>query len=94
MWGRTVDGADSITASAVALSLASPRRERRTRPITVRSHSARANPYGLASIRAAAHPAKVDYLYYARKPDKVHHFFTASGDAFNAYLATHGYGAH
>ena len=38
-----------------------------------------ANP-GLASIRAAAHPAKVDYLYFARKPDKVHHFFTASGD--------------
>jgi UPF0755 protein len=50
-----------------------------------------ANP-GLASIRAAAHPAKVNYLYYARKPDKLHHFFTASGDEFNAYLATHGYG--
>ena len=50
-----------------------------------------ANP-GLASIRAAAHPAQVDYLYYARKPDKIHHFFTASGTAFNQYLATHGYG--
>lgn len=50
-----------------------------------------ANP-GLASIRAAAHPAQVDYLYYARKPDKIHHFFTASGTAFNEYLATHGYG--
>ena len=36
-----------------------------------------ANP-GLASIRAAAHPAKVDYLYFVRKPDKMHHFFTAS----------------
>ncbi len=52
-----------------------------------------ANP-GLASIRAAAHPAKVPYLYYARKPDGVHHFFTASGDAFNAFLAAHGYGRH
>ena len=52
-----------------------------------------ANP-GLASIQAAAHPAKVDYLYYARKPDKIHHFFTASGAAFNQYLATHGYGTH
>ena len=36
-----------------------------------------ANP-GLASMQAAAHPAKVDYLYFVRKPDKVHHFFTAS----------------
>ena len=47
-----------------------------------------ANP-GLASIQAAAHPAKVDYLYFVRKPDKVHHFFTSSLDAFNAYVAEH-----
>jgi len=49
-----------------------------------------ANP-GLASIQAAAHPAHVDYLYYVRKPDKKHHFFTASLAAFNAYKAAHGY---
>jgi UPF0755 protein len=48
------------------------------------------NP-GLASIQAAAHPAHVDYLYYVRKPDKKHHFFTASLAAFNAYKASHGY---
>jgi UPF0755 protein len=50
-----------------------------------------ANP-GLASMQAAAHPAKVDYLFFARKPDKVHHFFTADEQEFNAYLAAHGYG--
>jgi peptidoglycan lytic transglycosylase G len=49
------------------------------------------NP-GIASIRAAAHPAKVDYLYYARKRDHRHHFFTASGSAYNQFLAQNGYG--
>ena len=49
------------------------------------------NP-GLASIQAAAHPARVGYLYYAREPDKRHHFFTASYPAFERFLAAHGYG--
>jgi peptidoglycan lytic transglycosylase G len=50
-----------------------------------------ANP-GLASIQAAAHPAHVDYLYFVRKPDRVHHFFTASDTAFAHYECAHGYG--
>jgi uncharacterized YceG family protein len=50
-----------------------------------------ANP-GLASMQAAAHPAAVKYLYFVRKPDKKHHFFTASYKAFQAYANAHGYG--
>jgi UPF0755 protein len=49
-----------------------------------------ANP-GLASIQAAAHPANVDYLFFVRKPDKRHHFFTASEEEFEAYKDAHGY---
>ena len=49
------------------------------------------NP-GAASIQAAAHPAHVDYLYFVAKPDKRHHFFTASASQFQAYLCQHGYG--
>ena len=49
------------------------------------------NP-GLAALRAAAHPAKVDYLFYARKRDHKHHFFTASQAEFDSFLAENGYG--
>jgi UPF0755 protein len=49
-----------------------------------------ANP-GLASMQAAAHPAKVKYLYFVRKPDKVHHFFTASESEFFAKACEYGY---
>jgi UPF0755 protein len=49
-----------------------------------------ANP-GLASIQAAAHPIAGDWLYFVRKPDKVHHFFTASEQAFIEYKNAHGF---
>jgi uncharacterized YceG family protein len=42
------------------------------------------NP-GLASMQAAAHPAKVDYLYFVRKADCKSHFFTPSLEEFNNY---------
>jgi UPF0755 protein len=49
-----------------------------------------ANP-GLASMQAAAHPAKVNFLFFVRKPDKIHHFFTASETEFDNYKHAHGY---
>ncbi len=45
------------------------------------------NP-GLAAIKAAARPAKVNYLYYVLNGDNSgHHCFTASGDEFNQLVA-------
>jgi UPF0755 protein len=77
-----------------------------TRPIK-RSHLQSSSPYnthrfrglpptpianpGLPSIRAAASPARVDYLYYVRKPDKVHHFFTADEQEFCEKAREYGY---
>jgi UPF0755 protein len=43
-----------------------------------------ANP-GLASIQAAAHPAKVNYTFFIRKPDCRSHYFTASQEEFDNY---------
>jgi UPF0755 protein len=48
------------------------------------------NP-GLASMRAAARPASVDYLYFVRKPDRRHHFFTADEQEFCAKAKEYGY---
>jgi UPF0755 protein len=49
-----------------------------------------ANP-GLASMQAAAHPAKVGYLYFVRKPDKVHHYFTRNYQDFINHQIAYGY---
>ncbi|HZD86879.1 MAG TPA: endolytic transglycosylase MltG [Gaiellaceae bacterium] len=48
------------------------------------------NP-GLASLQAAAHPAHVDYLYFVRKPDHKHHYFTSSYQDFLQHEAEYGY---
>jgi UPF0755 protein len=48
------------------------------------------NP-GMASLEAAAHPAHVDYLYFVRKPDHKHHYFTANYQDFLNHEAQYGY---
>ena len=49
------------------------------------------NP-GLASMQAAAHPAHVNYLYFVRKPDRVHHYFTADFQDFQNHEVQYGFG--
>jgi UPF0755 protein len=49
-----------------------------------------ANP-GLAALKAAAHPARVDYLYFVRKPDHRHHYFTNSFQDFVNHEKLYGY---
>jgi UPF0755 protein len=49
------------------------------------------NP-GVPSLRAAAAPAAVDYLYYLRRPNSLRHFFTASEEEFCAKSEEWGYG--
>jgi UPF0755 protein len=48
------------------------------------------NP-GLPSMRAAAKPAAVDYLYYLRKPNSRSHYFTADEAEFCAKAIEYGY---
>jgi UPF0755 protein len=49
------------------------------------------NP-GLPSLRAAARPAAVDYLYYVRVPGTLTHYFTADYDDFCTHVTEYGYG--
>jgi uncharacterized YceG family protein len=85
-YGLNIPPTDSIRQSQLASDSPYNTRKRTGLPPTPI-----ANP-GLASMQAAAHPAKVNYLYFVRKPDKKHHFFTASFEAFQQYAAAHGYG--
>ena len=50
-----------------------------------------ANP-GLASMKAAARPANVDYLYFVRKGESNEHFFTASEAEFCQASLEYGFG--
>jgi len=85
-YGLDIPGTKSLTESAIRSS--NPYNTRRFRGLPP---TPIANP-GLASLRAAAHPAHVDYLYYVRKPDKRHHFFTADANEFLRKACEYGYG--
>ena len=84
-YGLGIPGTKSLTKAAIASD--SPYNSRRfpgLPPTPI------ANP-GLASIKAAAHPAKVDYLYYVRIPGTTRHFFTASESEFLRKVCDFGY---
>jgi UPF0755 protein len=85
-YGRDVPGTEPLKESDIHSNSPYNTRNRLGLPPTPI-----ANP-GLASMRAAAHPAGVDYLYFVRKPDGVHHFFTASESEFCAKSLEYGYG--
>ena len=85
-YGLNIPPTESILQSQLQSNSAYNTRKRQGLPPTPI-----ASP-GLASMQAAAHPAKVKYLYFVRKPDKKHHFFTASYQAFLKYANAHGYG--
>jgi UPF0755 protein len=85
-YGRNVPGTEPLKQSDLESDSPYNTRKRLGLPPTPI-----ANP-GLASIQAAAHPAHVDYLYFVRKPDKIHHFFTASQSEFCAKSLEYGYG--
>lgn len=84
-YGRGVPGTESLKQSDIDSDDPYNTRNRVGLPPTPI-----ANP-GLASMRAAARPAGVDFLYFVRKPDGVHHFFTASKAEFDRKSCEYGF---
>jgi UPF0755 protein len=84
-YGRDVPGTEPLKQSDIDSDSPYNTRKRAGLPPTPI-----ANP-GLASIQAAAHPAQVDYLFFVRKPDGVHHFFTASQAEFDRKSCEYGF---
>ena len=85
-YGRNVPGTESLKESDLASDDPFNTRNRLGLPPTPIS-----NP-GLASMRAAANPARVDYLYFVRKGDSNRHFFTASEAEFCRASLQYGFG--
>ena len=85
-YGLDIPGTESLTKEALRSDSPYNTRLRPGLPPTPI-----ANP-GLASLRAAANPARdVDYLYYVRKPDSLAHYFTASESDFLHKVCEYGY---
>jgi peptidoglycan lytic transglycosylase G len=85
-YGLDIPGTESLTKDALRSDSPYNTRLRPGLPPTPI-----ANP-GLASLRAAANPARnVDYLYYVRKPDSLAHYFTASESDFLHKVCEYGY---
>ena len=84
-YGLGIPGTESLTKRALATDSPYNTRLRTGLPPTPI-----ANP-GLASMRAAARPARVPYLYYVRKPGSLAHFFTASETEFLRTVCEYGY---
>jgi uncharacterized YceG family protein len=85
-YGRDVPGTEPLKQSDLESDDPYNTRRRLGLPPTPIS-----NP-GLASMRAAANPGRVDYLFFVRKPDGVHHYFTASESEFFRKKCEYGFG--
>ncbi|MGH3137556.1 MAG: endolytic transglycosylase MltG [Gaiellaceae bacterium] len=85
-YGRNVPGTEPLKQSDLESDDPYNTRRRLGLPPTPIS-----NP-GLASMRAAANPARVDYLFFVRKRDGVHHYFTASESEFFRKKCDYGFG--
>jgi UPF0755 protein len=85
-YGRNVPGTEPLKRSDI--ETLHPYNSRKVRGLPPTPIS---NP-GLASLRAAASPARVDYLYFVRRGESNRHFFTASYDEFCARSLEYGYG--
>lgn len=84
-YGLRIPGTRSLTKAA--LEAPNPYNSRRFPGLPPTPIS---NP-GLASLRAAARPARVGYLYYVRIPGTQRHFFTASESEFLRKVCAFGY---
>lgn len=85
-YGFDIPGTESLTKEAIRTDSPYNTRIRKGLPPTPIT-----NP-GLASLKAAANPARgVDYLYYVRKPDSLRHYFTASESDFLRKVCEYGY---
>ena len=85
-YGRDVPGTEPLKESDLESNDPYNTRNRLGLPPTPIS-----NP-GLASMRAAANPARVDYVYFVRKGESNRHFFTASQSEFCQKSLEYGFG--